>query len=83
MNDPADQSKFQVAYDDGTTKRTNFYGSLLFTYSDVAKFSLQGDYYTYATDNLPEAWHKPMYRVSAGASYNLYKKFIFNLDMIA
>ncbi len=83
INDPADQSKFQVAYDDGTTKRTNFYGSLLFTYSDVAKFSLQGDYYTYATDNLPEAWHKPTYRVTAGASYNLYKKFIFNLDMIA
>ena len=83
INDPADQSKFQVAYDDGTTKRTNFYGSLLFTYSDVAKFSLQGDYYTYATDNRPEAWHKPTYRVTAGASYNLYKKFIFNLDMIA
>lgn len=83
VNDPSDQSKFQVAYDDGTTKRTNFYGSLLFTYSDVAKFSLQGDYYTYATDNLPDAWHKPTYRVTAGASYNLYKKFIFNLDMIA
>lgn len=83
LNDPADQSKFQVTYDEGTTKRTNFYGSLLFTYSDVAKFSLQGDYYTYGTDKLPEAWHKPTYRVTAGASYNLYKKFIFNLDMIA
>lgn len=81
-NDPVDPSKFLVAYDDGTTKRTNFYASLLFTYSDVAKFSLQGDYYAYATDNLDEALHKPTYRVTAGASYNLYKKFIFNLDMI-
>jgi hypothetical protein len=32
--------------------------------------------------NLNEALHKPTYRVTAGASYNLYKKFIFNLDMI-
>lgn len=87
-----DQSKFLVNYDFGTTKRTNFYASLLFAYSDVAKFSLQGDYYTYTVDDmltvngiedLNEAWHKPTYRVTAGASYNLYKKFIFNLDMIA
>ncbi len=83
VNDPTDPSKFLVDYDKGTTKRTNFYASLLFTYSNVAKFSLQGDYYTYSTDELDEAWHKPTYRVTAGASYNLYKKFIFNLDMIA
>ncbi len=87
-----DQSKFFVNYDLGTTKRTNFYASLLYTYSDVAKFSLQGDYYAYSVDDmyaatstndLNEAWHKPTYRITAGASYNLYKKFIFNLDMIA
>jgi hypothetical protein len=87
-----DQSKFLVNYDLGTTKRTNFYASLLFTFSDVAKVSLQGDYYAYSVDdmyvasspnNLNEAWHKPTYRVTAGASYNLYKKLVFNLDMIA
>lgn len=92
MNTQADQSKFFVNYDLGTTKRTNFYASLLYTYSDVAKFSLQGDYYAYSveeiydpanTNNLNEPWHKPTYRVTAGTSYNLYKKFIFSLDMIA
>ncbi len=83
MNDAADISKFQVAYDEGTTKRTNFYASLLYTYSDVAKFSLHGDYYAYSTDKIQEAWHKPTYRVTAGASYNLYKKLIFSVDMIA
>ena len=86
MNGPVglDPSKFGVAY--GDTKRTNLYASLTFNYSDVAKFSLQGDYYAYDLDNdgfVQEAWHKPTYRVTAGASYNLYKKFIFNLDMIA
>lgn len=83
MNDPTDASKFQVAYDEGTTKRTNFYANLLFTFSDVAKVSLQGDYYAYSTDERAEAWHRPTYRVTAGTSYNLYKKLIFNLDMIA
>lgn len=92
MNSPTDQSQFFVNYDLGTTKRTNFYANLLFTYSDVARFSLQGDYFAYSVDDmftasstndLNEAWHKPTYRVTAGASYNLFKKFIFNLDMIA
>lgn len=83
VNDPVDPSKFLVAYDEGTTNRTNFYANLLFTFSDVAKVSLQGDYYAYYPDKLDEPWHKPTYRITAGASYNLYKKFIFNLDMIA
>lgn len=83
VNDQLDPSKFFVDYDKGTTTRTNFYANLLFTFSDVAKFSLQGDYYAYSTDEIDEAWHKPTYRITAGASYNLYKKFIFNLDMIA
>jgi hypothetical protein len=87
MNGPAglDPSKFMVTYADAG--RTNLYASVLFNYSDVAKFSVQGDYYAYdMADNgesfQEEAWHKPTYRVTAGASYNLYKKFIFNLDMI-
>jgi hypothetical protein len=66
----------------GTTKRTNFYVSLLYTHSDVAKVSLQGDYFAYATDEIPEAWHRPGYRVTLGASYNLFEKIIFNADMI-
>jgi hypothetical protein len=44
---------------------------------------LQGDYYGYNTDKLSEPWHKPGYRVTFGASYNLYRKLIFNLGMIA
>ena len=82
VNDPADASKFQVAYDRGSTERTNFYASLLYTHSDVIRVSLQGDYYAYSTDEIPEAFHKPGYKLVAGASYNLYKKIIFNLDVI-
>lgn len=76
-----DASTFTVSYADA--RRTNLYGSVLFNYSDIAKFSLQGDYYAYDLDDNAEAWHRPTYRVTAGVSYNLYKKFIFNLDVIA
>lgn len=82
-NDTTDAAKFQVEYDRGSTKRINLYASLLYTYSDVARVSLQGDYFGYNTDEIMEAWHKPGYRVTLGASYNLFKKLVFNLDMIA
>ena len=83
VNDTTDVSKFQVAYDAGATKRTNLYASLLYTHSDIVRVSLQGDYFGYSTDEIPEAWHKPGYRFTLGASYNLFRKLIFNLDMIA
>jgi hypothetical protein len=83
LNDTSDAAKFQVVYDQGATKRINLYASLLYTHSDVARISLQGDYFGYDTDEISEAWHKPGYRVTFGTSYNLFNKIIFNLDMIA
>ncbi|HEU5290718.1 MAG TPA: hypothetical protein VFU05_08765 [Cyclobacteriaceae bacterium] len=83
INDPADVSKFQVLYDNGTVERINLYASLLYTHANIVRVSLQGDYFGYNTDEQAEAWHKPGYRVTFGSSYNLFKKLIFNLDMIA
>lgn len=83
INDPSDASKFQVLYDNGTVDRVNLYASLLYTHSDVVRVSLQGDYFGYNTDEVAVAWHKPGYRVTFGSSYNLFKKLIFNLDVIA
>lgn len=78
VNDKTDASKFNVVYDD--VKRTNLYASLLFTHADNFKLSIQGDYFGYDID---KAWHKPGYRVTTGVSYNLFKKLIFNVDVIA
>jgi hypothetical protein len=78
VNDPADPSKFLVVYDD--VKRTNLYASLLFTHADNFRLSIQGDYFGYDID---KAWHKPGYRLTTGVSYNLFKKLIFNMDIIA
>lgn len=83
MNSPEDQSKFDVAYDEGSTKRTNFYAALSYAQSETAKFMLRGDYYAYTVDEVQEAWHRPTYKFTANASFNLYQKLIFHADLIA
>jgi len=82
VNDPADQSKFQVVYD-GSTKRTNLFAAISYAKAEEIKLMLRGDLYGYSTNHLPEAWHRPTYRLTANASYNVYQKLIFKMDLIA
>lgn len=84
VNSEDDQSKFNTVYDGGAgTRRTNLYASLSYVQSEVAKFMLRGDFYTYGTGNVPEAWHRPTYRLTVNGSYNLYQKILFHADLIA
>lgn len=84
MNTEADQAKFDVTYDAGAgTRRTNFYAALSYAQSEIAKFMLRGDLYSYGMGSLVEAWHRPTYKVTANASYNLYEKILFQGDIIA
>jgi hypothetical protein len=83
VNDPTDQAKFVTVYDEGTTKRTNLYASVTVAHADVAKFMLRGDLYSYATDEVKDAYHRPGYRVTANAAFNVYKKILLSADIIA
>lgn len=83
VNMPGDPSKFGVAYDEGSVKRTNLYASLSYVQSEVAKFMVRGDYFGYSAGDLDEVWHRPTYKLSAHGSYNLYQKMIFSADLIA
>jgi hypothetical protein len=83
VNSQADQSKFDVVYDPGTTQRTNLYGALSYAQSETAKFMIRGDYYVYGTDEVAEAWHRPRYKLTSNASFNVYQKLIFDIDLIA
>ena len=84
VNSEADQSKFNTVYDGGAgTRRTNLYASLSYVQSEVAKFMLRGDFYSYGTGNVQEAWHRPTYRLAVNGSYNLYQKILFHADLIA
>jgi hypothetical protein len=84
VNTDADRSKFTTVYDGGSgTKRANLYAALSYAQSETAKFMLRADLFKYSTSRIPEAWHRPTYKVTANAFYNLYSKLLFNLDIIA
>ena len=84
VNTDPDQAKFTTVYDGGSgTKRANLYGAISFVQSEVAKFMLRADLYRYSTARIEEAWHRPTYKITANAFYNLYHKFLFNVDVIA
>jgi hypothetical protein len=62
LNDSLNQVKFNAIYDD--VVRTNFFAGINF---DKGNYSirLKGDYFTYSTDILEAAWHRPTYKLDA------------------
>lgn len=80
INSPDDQSKFDVIYDEGNTAVLNIFAELSFNNAEKLRLTARGDYWGYGTDNVGEPWHKPNYKVSSLASYNLYDKFVFTAE---
>jgi hypothetical protein len=83
LNDTEDPSKFTTTYDAGTTKRTNLFGAINFAETGKAKFIFRADYYTYNTESITTAWHRPTYKLTLNSSYNVYSKIILSADIIA
>lgn len=83
VNLPSDQSKFTTVYDEGLVKRSNIYAALSYSQSQIAKFLVRGDYYTYTAGDLNEVFHRPTYKLTINGSYNVYNKIILSADVIA
>jgi hypothetical protein len=83
VNQFGDQSKFNVEYDKGATLRTNFFASIGFVQTESAKVLLRGDVFGYKTDQQEEAWHRPTYKVTGDVSFNIYKKILLGVNVIA
>lgn len=83
QNSAQDQSKFEVIYDEGNTKRLNVFAELGYAYAENIKLTLRGDAFNYSTDKVAEALHRPGYRFVFNSSYNVYEKLLFNVDFIA
>jgi hypothetical protein len=83
VDSPLDQAKFVPEYDRGATERTNFFASFGFAQSESAKFLLRGDLYSYSSDEVQEAWHRPKYKVTGDVSFNIYKKLLLDVNLIA
>ncbi len=74
--------KFNVVYD-RDTKRLNPFAEISFAQAETFNIALRGDYFTYGTDVLPEAWHRPTYRISATSRLNLYDKISLEAGFLA
>lgn len=80
-SDASDQSRFVPVYDD-VTRRLNLFASLGFVQAELFKFLVRGDLFSYGTD-LPEAWHRPTYKLTGETSLNVNKKILLDVDLIA
>lgn len=82
LNDSTRVYEFQVVYDAGTTRRTNLFASVNINRGDEFSVLLRGDLYRYQTDELPEAWHRPGYRTTLSASYNIQRKLRLEAELL-
>lgn len=70
---------FNVIYD--TINVTTIEGSISYQLLEKLKIDGIGRFYSYAARNNNYAWNLPQLQVILRGSYNLYDKFIFNVDL--
>ena len=71
-------NKFNVIYD--TLSLTTIEGSLSYQLNEKLKIDAIGRYYSYSLLNNAYAWNMPDWQAIARGSYNLFDKFLINLD---
>jgi hypothetical protein len=83
MNSESDQSRFVPLYDTKATVRGNFFASIGFVNANNVNLLFRGDYFDYSRKDDAVAWHRPTYKVTADASFNIVKKILFDVKLIA
>jgi hypothetical protein len=72
-------NKFNVLYD--TLNLTTIEGSLSYQLNEKLKVDAIGRYYSYALLNNAYAWNMPDWQATVRGNYNLFSKFVINLDL--
>jgi len=80
-NSATDSTKFDLVYDNGTTKVINFIGELTYTQSQNFRLGLKTEYNAYTTDLLVKPFHRPAFQTNVFGSYNLNDKFYFHTEL--
>jgi hypothetical protein len=83
VNDVSDMSKFDVVYDTDATVRTNAFASIGYSQTEAVKILVRGDLFGYNTQQQAEAWHRPTYRVTGDLGFNIVKKILLDVSVIA
>jgi hypothetical protein len=71
-------NKFGVVYD--TMNLTKVEGSLAYQLNEKIKIDAIARYFSYETKNQAFAWNLPIFQFVLRGSYNLFDKFLVNLD---
>ena len=72
-------NKFNLMYD--TLNQTTIEGSVSYQMNEKLKVDAIGRYYSYLLLNNSYAWNLPQWQAGVRGSYNLYDKFLVNLDV--
>ncbi len=72
-------NKFNLAYD--TLSLTTIEGSLSYQLNEKLKIDGIGRFYSYQLNNFAYAWNMPQLQVILRGHYNLFDKFLINLDL--
>lgn len=72
-------NKFNMIYD--TLNLTTLEGSLSYQLNEKLKVDAIGRFYSYALLNNTYAWNLPQWQAMLRGSYNLFDKFLVNLDL--
>jgi outer membrane receptor protein involved in Fe transport len=72
-------NQFRTVFDDMNISRIELV--MTFQINEKFKFDAVGQLFSYQTDVLPYAWNLPNYVIKFRGHYNLFDKFITNLDL--
>ena len=72
-------NKFNLTYD--SLNITTFEGSLSYQLAEKLKIDGIGRFYSYSLEHNTFAWNLPQWQAILRGSYNLYDKFLVNLDL--
>ncbi len=75
-------NKFNIVYD-GDTKRVNPFAEISYSQAETFRLTLRGDYFSYNTNDLQEAFHRPTYKVNFNTRYNFYDKIFIEAGIIS
>jgi hypothetical protein len=80
QNMTTDRTKFTAVYDNAT--RLNFFLQSGFSVAEKAQLNLRADYFSYATDKITYAWHRPQYKLGVYSSWKPIDQLMIDLNLI-
>ena len=81
VNDPLEQNKFQVIYDQGNTALFQGFVSASYFKSNKLGTTLSTRFNAYNTSDIETAWHKPKFELDYSIWYNFYDKVKLTADI--